>query len=94
MVLSVATEKIPSDITGNRSRDRPTSSAVPVKEEDCKILCYKQKFNVDEAISCINTALGSDMWWTKLNIEVCWDFWLRRLENSYGGLLDGLSKRR
>jgi len=23
------TEKIPSDITGNRSRDRPTSSAVP-----------------------------------------------------------------
>ena len=29
MVLSVATEKIPSDITGNRFRDRPTSSAVP-----------------------------------------------------------------
>ena len=26
MVLSVATEKIPSDTTGNRSRDRPTSS--------------------------------------------------------------------
>ena len=24
-----ATEKIPSDTTGNRSRDRPTSSAVP-----------------------------------------------------------------
>jgi hypothetical protein len=24
MVLSVATEKIPSDITGNQSRDRPT----------------------------------------------------------------------
>ena len=24
-----ATEKIPSDITGNRSRDHPTSSAVP-----------------------------------------------------------------
>ena len=29
MVLSVAMEKIPSDTTGNRSRDRPTSSAVP-----------------------------------------------------------------
>jgi hypothetical protein len=29
IVLSVATEKIPSDTTGNRSRDRPTSSAVP-----------------------------------------------------------------
>ena len=29
MALSVATEKIPSDTTGNRSRDRPTSSAVP-----------------------------------------------------------------
>jgi hypothetical protein len=29
MVPSVATEKIPSDNTGNRSRDRPTSSAVP-----------------------------------------------------------------
>ena len=29
MVLSVATEKIPSDTTGNRSRDRPTISAVP-----------------------------------------------------------------
>ena len=29
MVLSVATEKIPSDTTGNWSRDRPTSSAVP-----------------------------------------------------------------
>ena len=29
MVLSVATEKIPSDTTRNRSRDRPTSSAVP-----------------------------------------------------------------
>ena len=29
MVLSVATEKIPSDTTGNRSRDRPISSAVP-----------------------------------------------------------------
>ena len=29
MVLSVATEKIPSDTTGNGSRDRPTSSAVP-----------------------------------------------------------------
>ena len=30
MVPSVgATKKIPSDITGNRSRDRPTSSAVP-----------------------------------------------------------------
>jgi hypothetical protein len=29
MVLSVATQKIPSDTTGNRSRDRPTSSAVP-----------------------------------------------------------------
>jgi hypothetical protein len=29
MVPSVATEKIPSDTTGNRSRDRPTSSAVP-----------------------------------------------------------------
>jgi hypothetical protein len=28
MVLSVATENIPSDTTGNRSRDRPTSSAV------------------------------------------------------------------
>jgi hypothetical protein len=28
MVLSVATERIPSDTTGNRSRDRPTSSAV------------------------------------------------------------------
>ena len=29
MVLSGATEKIPSDTTGNRSRDGPTSSAVP-----------------------------------------------------------------
>ena len=29
MVLSIATGKIPSDITGNRSRDRPTISAVP-----------------------------------------------------------------
>jgi hypothetical protein len=29
MVLSVVKEKIPSDTTGNRSRDRPTSSAVP-----------------------------------------------------------------
>ena len=29
MVPSVATEKIPSDTTGNRSRNRPTSSAVP-----------------------------------------------------------------
>ena len=29
MVLSVDTEKIPSDTTGNRSRDRPTSSVVP-----------------------------------------------------------------
>ena len=30
MVLSVgATEKIPSDTTGNRSRDRSTSNAVP-----------------------------------------------------------------
>ena len=29
MVLSVATEKIPSYTSGNRSRDRPTSSAVP-----------------------------------------------------------------
>ena len=29
MVLSIATEKIPSDTTGSRSRDRPTSSAVP-----------------------------------------------------------------
>ena len=29
MVSSVATEKIPSDTTGNRSRDRPTSSAMP-----------------------------------------------------------------
>jgi hypothetical protein len=29
MVLSVATEKIRSDTTGNRSRDRPTSKAVP-----------------------------------------------------------------
>ena len=29
MVPSVATEKIPSDTTGNRSRDLPTSSAVP-----------------------------------------------------------------
>ena len=28
MVLSVATQKISSDTTGNRSRDRPTSSAV------------------------------------------------------------------
>ena len=28
MVLSVATEKVPSDPTGNRSRDRPTNSAV------------------------------------------------------------------
>jgi hypothetical protein len=28
MVLSVATEKIPSDTTGDRSRDCPTSSAV------------------------------------------------------------------
>jgi hypothetical protein len=27
MVTSVATEKIPSDTTGNRSQDRPTSSA-------------------------------------------------------------------
>ena len=29
MVPSVAMEKIPSDTTGNRSPDRPTSSAVP-----------------------------------------------------------------
>jgi hypothetical protein len=29
MVPSVATEKIPSDTTGNRSQDRPTSSTVP-----------------------------------------------------------------
>jgi hypothetical protein len=29
MVPSVATEKILSDTTGNRSRDRPNSSAVP-----------------------------------------------------------------
>ena len=29
MVLSVATEKIPSGNTRNRSRDRPNSSAVP-----------------------------------------------------------------
>ena len=29
MVPSVATEKISSDTTGNRSRDRPTSSAKP-----------------------------------------------------------------
>ena len=29
MVPSAAREKIPSDTTGNRSRDRPTSSAVP-----------------------------------------------------------------
>ena len=29
MVLSVVMEKIPSDTTGNRSRDRPNSSAVP-----------------------------------------------------------------
>jgi len=28
MVPSVATEKSPSDTTGNRSRDRPTSSVV------------------------------------------------------------------
>ena len=34
MGLSVATEKIPSDTTGNRSRDRPTSSAVSYP------LCY------------------------------------------------------
>jgi len=31
MVLSVATEKIPSDTTGNRSRDLPTSSVVVLK---------------------------------------------------------------
>jgi len=30
MVPSAAKEKIPSDTTGNRSRDRPTSSAVLV----------------------------------------------------------------
>jgi hypothetical protein len=29
MVPPVATEKIPSDATGDRSRDAPTSSAVP-----------------------------------------------------------------
>ena len=29
MVLSVATEKITSNTTGNRSRDRPNSSATP-----------------------------------------------------------------
>jgi hypothetical protein len=29
MVLSVATGKVPSDTTGNRSRNRPTSSVVP-----------------------------------------------------------------
>jgi hypothetical protein len=29
MVLSVATEKIPSDTIGNRSRERPTSGALP-----------------------------------------------------------------
>jgi len=34
MVLSVATEKIPSDNTGNRSRDRQTSSAVPGYERE------------------------------------------------------------
>jgi len=33
MVPSAATEKIPSDTTGNRSRDRPTSSAVPTLPE-------------------------------------------------------------
>lgn len=36
-----------------------------VKEEDCKILCYKQEFNVDEAISRIHNALGSDICLTK-----------------------------
>ena len=30
MVLSVASEKIPSDTTGDRSHDSPTSSAVPL----------------------------------------------------------------
>jgi hypothetical protein len=30
MVPSVASEKIPYDTTGNRSRDTPTSSAVPL----------------------------------------------------------------
>ena len=29
MVLSVTTEKITNDTTGNQSRDRPTSSALP-----------------------------------------------------------------
>jgi hypothetical protein len=31
VVPSVATEKIPSDTTGDRSRDPPTSSAVPYR---------------------------------------------------------------
>ena len=31
MVLSVATDKIPSDIKGNHSRDRPTSRAMQEK---------------------------------------------------------------
>ena len=30
MVPSVVTEEIPSDTTGNQSRDRPTSSVVPL----------------------------------------------------------------
>jgi hypothetical protein len=34
IVLPVATEKISSDTTGNRSRNRPTSNAVP------QTLCY------------------------------------------------------
>ena len=38
MVPSVATEKIPSDTTGNRSRDHPTSSAVQFDIDSSKFV--------------------------------------------------------
>ena len=37
MVLSVATEKIPSVTTGNQSRDRPTSSLAIVRYFKLKV---------------------------------------------------------
>jgi hypothetical protein len=49
MVPSVASEKIPSDTTGDRSRDLPTSSAVP------KPLCYPRPQQVEWNIQKVNT---------------------------------------
>jgi hypothetical protein len=43
MVLSVATEKIPSDTTGNRARDRPSSSTVPF---DVSLVIYINSTNI------------------------------------------------